>query len=167
MLHRALRTALTHATPINRNTHRVLGLPRTLPTIGHSRQPPKAQFLFRRRLAAGGVVDLDVLEEHGFAELRSSGSAKGEAGVAADVRKIGLLTNQTGVDAAGRRTIDVLSGAPGVSLTAIFSPEHGVTGALEPGTVQRDAGVHCGESPTHLDVGLVAACLPSGDLIWL
>ena len=43
-------------------------------------------------------------------------------------KRIGLVTNQTGVDASGARTIDVLAQAPGVSLEAIFSPEHGVTG---------------------------------------
>ncbi|MGP0019328.1 MAG: serine hydrolase [Candidatus Sulfotelmatobacter sp.] len=49
-----------------------------------------------------------------------------------DPRKhIGLVTNQTGVDSAGLRTIDVLAKAPGVSLDAIFSPEHGVTGTLD------------------------------------
>ena len=31
----------------------------------------------------------------------------------------------------GRRTIDVLAQAPGISLDAIFSPEHGVTGELD------------------------------------
>ena len=46
-------------------------------------------------------------------------------------RHIGLLTNQTGVDLDGRRTIDALAAAPGVSLEAIFSPEHGVTGTLD------------------------------------
>jgi uncharacterized protein YbbC (DUF1343 family) len=42
-----------------------------------------------------------------------------------------LVTNQTGVDAEGRRTIDVLAHAPGISLDAIFSPEHGVAGTLD------------------------------------
>ncbi len=45
--------------------------------------------------------------------------------------RIGLVTNQTGLDADGKRTIDVLAQAPGVSLDAIFSPEHGVTGTLD------------------------------------
>ena len=53
------------------------------------------------------------------------------AGTDATKKKIGLLTNQTGVDLQGRRTIDVLAKAPGVSLEAIFSPEHGVTGTLD------------------------------------
>jgi uncharacterized protein YbbC (DUF1343 family) len=43
-------------------------------------------------------------------------------------RKVGLLTNQTGRDFDGRRTIDVLAQAPGVKLVALFSPEHGITG---------------------------------------
>jgi uncharacterized protein YbbC (DUF1343 family)/CubicO group peptidase (beta-lactamase class C family) len=64
---------------------------------------------------------IDVLEAHNFDMLRSPTSTK----------KIGLLTNQTGMDAHGRRTIDVLAHAEGISLTAIFSPEHGVTGALD------------------------------------
>ncbi|HUA16884.1 MAG TPA: serine hydrolase [Verrucomicrobiae bacterium] len=46
-------------------------------------------------------------------------------------RRIGLVTNQTGLDCAGRRTIDVLAQAPGIELDAIFSPEHGVTGTLD------------------------------------
>ena len=68
---------------------------------------------------------LDVLEDHGFDILKSSpGSSQGK-------KRIGLVTNQTGIDAEGRRTIDVLAQAPGVSLEAIFSPEHGVTGTLD------------------------------------
>ena len=45
-------------------------------------------------------------------------------------KAVGLVTNQTGVDAQGRRTIDLIAAAaPAVRLQAIFSPEHGVTGA--------------------------------------
>jgi len=46
-------------------------------------------------------------------------------------KKIGVLTDQTGVDQAGRRTIDVLAAAPGMALAAIFSPEHGIAGELD------------------------------------
>jgi len=42
-------------------------------------------------------------------------------------KRIGLITNQTGVDRHGRRNIDVMRAA-GVKLTAIFSPEHGFLG---------------------------------------
>jgi uncharacterized protein YbbC (DUF1343 family) len=79
-----------------------------------------------RRLAVrNGVVKtgIDVLEETKFAVLHPSRSGA--------PRNIGLLTNQTGVDAEGRRTIDVLASVPGISLDAIFSPEHGVTGTLD------------------------------------
>jgi uncharacterized protein YbbC (DUF1343 family)/CubicO group peptidase (beta-lactamase class C family) len=79
-----------------------------------------------RKLAVrNGVVKtgIDVLEENSFALLKP--------GTDAAPRKIGLLTNQTGLDSEGRRTLDVLSHVPGISLNAIFSPEHGVTGALD------------------------------------
>jgi uncharacterized protein YbbC (DUF1343 family) len=46
-------------------------------------------------------------------------------------KRIGLVTNQTGNDAEGVRTIDVLAKVPGISLDAIFSPEHGVTGSVD------------------------------------
>jgi uncharacterized protein YbbC (DUF1343 family)/CubicO group peptidase (beta-lactamase class C family) len=46
-------------------------------------------------------------------------------------RKIGLVTNHTGTDAEGNSTIDLLHKAPGVKLVALFSPEHGIRGALD------------------------------------
>jgi uncharacterized protein YbbC (DUF1343 family) len=47
--------------------------------------------------------------------------------------RLGILTNQSGLDAHGRRTIDILSTdlpkvVPGAKLTTIFSPEHGIFG---------------------------------------
>ena len=66
---------------------------------------------------------IDVLEESHFAALHP--------GRGGSPRSVGLLTNQTGVDSEGRRTIDVLANVPGISLDAIFSPEHGVTGTLD------------------------------------
>jgi uncharacterized protein YbbC (DUF1343 family) len=43
-------------------------------------------------------------------------------------KRIGLITNPTGVDASMRSTIDVLFRAPGVKLVALFGPEHGIRG---------------------------------------
>ncbi len=43
-------------------------------------------------------------------------------------QSVALVTNQTGIDAAGRRAVDLFAGAPRVRLVAIFSPEHGITG---------------------------------------
>ena len=77
----------------------------------------------RRMNSRNGTVKngIDVLEENGFDLLKSESGKK----------RIGLVTNQTGVDAEGKRTIDILAQAPGISLEAIFSPEHGVAGALD------------------------------------
>ncbi|HUJ31988.1 MAG TPA: DUF1343 domain-containing protein [Candidatus Acidoferrum sp.] len=60
---------------------------------------------------------IDVLEEQQFAPLRG--------------KRVGLITNHTGVDSSGRRTIDVLAHARGVKLVALFSPEHGIAGRMD------------------------------------
>jgi uncharacterized protein YbbC (DUF1343 family) len=65
---------------------------------------------------------IDMLEAHDFAELREAGKT---------ATKVALVTNQTGVDSQGNRTIDVLAKAPGIQVVAIFSPEHGVTGSVD------------------------------------
>lgn len=44
-------------------------------------------------------------------------------------RRVGLVTNQTGVDATGLSSVDRLISA-GVNLVALYSPEHGFRGAL-------------------------------------
>ena len=43
-------------------------------------------------------------------------------------KRLGLLTNHTGVDHFGRRDADLLRAAPGVRLSVLFSPEHGFRG---------------------------------------
>lgn len=64
-------------------------------------------------LSTGSVLPgIDVLEKADFAPLRGM--------------RVGLVTNRTGFDRAGHRTIDVLSHAGGVTLSALFSPEHGL-----------------------------------------
>jgi len=60
---------------------------------------------------------IDVLERDNFKPL---------AGL-----RVGLITNHTGRDRAGRLTIDVLHQAPGVKLVALFSPEHGIRGLAD------------------------------------
>jgi len=45
--------------------------------------------------------------------------------------RVGLITNHSGVDSGGRRSVDLIRRAPGVSLVKIFSPEHGLSGKLE------------------------------------
>lgn len=48
-------------------------------------------------------------------------------------QRVGLITNNTGRDERGRSSIDLLYHAPGVRLTALFAPEHGIRGAAEGG----------------------------------
>ncbi len=60
---------------------------------------------------------LDVLAAQGFAPLVG--------------KKIGVITNHTGRSLTGRSTLDMLRQAPGVSVRAIFSPEHGLGGNLD------------------------------------
>ena len=78
----------------------------------------------RRFTARNGEVKagIDVLEEHRFGELRPDPEHP---------VRIGLVTNQTGLDSRGDRTADVLAHASGIALKAIFSPEHGIAGALD------------------------------------
>jgi uncharacterized protein YbbC (DUF1343 family)/CubicO group peptidase (beta-lactamase class C family) len=77
----------------------------------------------RFRVRNGEVkTGIDVLEEDGFRELHPDPSHP---------VRIGLVTNQTGVDARGQRTADVLANVPGVKLVALFSPEHGIAGVLD------------------------------------
>ncbi|CAM2195105.1 conserved exported protein of unknown function [Paraburkholderia kururiensis] len=59
------------------------------------------------------ATGIDVLEAQQFAPL---------AGF-----NVGLVTNRTGFDAQGHRTVDVLARAPGMRLVALFAPEHGLT----------------------------------------
>jgi uncharacterized protein YbbC (DUF1343 family) len=48
-------------------------------------------------------------------------------------KRVGLITNPTGVDNALRSTIDLLHEAPGVNLVALYGPEHGVRGNMHAG----------------------------------
>ncbi len=50
-------------------------------------------------------------------------------------KRVGLITNHTGRDEKGRSNIDLLYNAPGVRLTALFAPEHGIRGSAEGGAL--------------------------------
>jgi uncharacterized protein YbbC (DUF1343 family)/CubicO group peptidase (beta-lactamase class C family) len=78
----------------------------------------------RRFSSRNGQVTngIDVLEAHGFRELHPDPGHP---------TRVGLVTNQTGMDASGRRIADVLAKTPGIHLSALFSPEHGIAGKLE------------------------------------
>jgi uncharacterized protein YbbC (DUF1343 family)/CubicO group peptidase (beta-lactamase class C family) len=57
-------------------------------------------------------VGIDVLQAEGFKALQG--------------RRVGLITNRTGVNRQRVSTIDLLHQAPGVQLVALFAPEHGL-----------------------------------------
>jgi uncharacterized protein YbbC (DUF1343 family)/CubicO group peptidase (beta-lactamase class C family) len=117
----------------------------------------EAQSAARRMSVRNGSVKtgIDVLEEHGFDVLQVAGRKK----------RIGVLTNQTGVDADGRRIVDVLAQAPGVSLDAIFSPEHGVTGTLDTLKVSNSTDAATGIPVYSVYGGKDAARRPSADVM--
>lgn len=63
------------------------------------------------------LTGIDVLKRDGFQLLKG--------------KRVGLVTNHTGVDRDGVSTIDLLHKADGVKLVALFSPEHGIRGAVD------------------------------------
>ncbi|RPI05360.1 MAG: DUF1343 domain-containing protein [Ignavibacteriae bacterium] len=62
---------------------------------------------------------IDVLRESGFDILKG--------------KRVGLITNATGVTSDLQSTVDVLFNSPAVKLVALFSPEHGVRGDADAG----------------------------------
>lgn len=62
---------------------------------------------------------IEVLRDSGFEAIKG--------------KRIGLITNPTGVDAALTATPDILAGADGVELVAMFAPEHGIRGDVAAG----------------------------------
>ncbi len=75
-----------------------------------SQRPPAVPPAARN---ADVLTGLDVLVEEGFESLKG--------------KRVGLITNHTGLSRDGRRNIDLMLAA-GVKLTALFSPEHGIAG---------------------------------------
>ena len=60
------------------------------------------------------MTGIDVLSADNFLSLKGM--------------RVGLITNHTGLDSRGQRTIDLLRSAPDLKLQAVFSPEHGLSG---------------------------------------
>ncbi len=48
-------------------------------------------------------------------------------------KRVALVTNQTGVDASGKSTIDLMHSNPNINLVALFAPEHGIRGDIAAG----------------------------------
>lgn len=87
----------------------------SLPSL--ARYYPAIASAKRKKVNLKVAAGVDVLAAENFAPLRGL--------------RIGLITNQTGRDAAGRADIDLFRSAPGIKLVAIFTPEHGLYGKLD------------------------------------
>lgn len=75
---------------------------------------------------------IEVLRESGFKILQG--------------KRVGLITNPTGVDSQLKSTVDILNEASGVKLVALYGPEHGVRGDVYAGdkietTIDKQTGV--------------------------
>lgn len=73
---------------------------------------------------------IDVLVRDGFKQLEG--------------RRVGLITNHTGVDRKGTTTAQLLHEAPNVKLVALFSPEHGLEGTLDRSGISDTRDAHSG-----------------------
>jgi len=116
---------------------------------GYNEAMPAQHHLLARNGAV--LTGIGVLESQDFSILKG--------------KRVGVLTNQTGVDSAGRRTIDVLAHAPGVQLRAIFSPEHGVTGELDTTKIGNSRDAATGVSVYSVYGSTDAARRPSAEVL--
>jgi uncharacterized protein YbbC (DUF1343 family)/CubicO group peptidase (beta-lactamase class C family) len=87
-----------------------------------TRQPLLTRYFNLAKNAAGlsegrVLTGIDVLGADKFSDLMG--------------KRVGLITNHTGLDAEGRRTLDLFYRAPGIKLAAVFSPEHGLSGKAD------------------------------------
>ena len=76
-------------------------------------------------LSAQVMTGIEVLRDHHFSELQG--------------KRVGLVTNPSGVDHNLTSTVDILYNAPGVKLVALYGPEHGVRGNAHAGDAVSDA----------------------------
>ena len=88
------------------------------------------------------LTGIDVLEATQFSALREA------AGRHSGHLRLGVMTNQTGVDREGRRTVDVLlHSIPEVEVKTLFSPEHGLFGVKDTTKIGEEV-----DAATHLSV---------------
>ncbi len=84
-----------------------------------------ASFSVTARQRCDVRVGVEVLESRGFEGLKG--------------KRVGLVTNPSGVDRNLRSTIDILNEAEDVNLVALFGPEHGVRGDAYAGDIVDDS----------------------------
>jgi len=102
----------------------------------------EALHLYSKQVSAETLTGIDVLEATHFAALDEAAKRHGGH------LRLGLVTNQTGLDREGHRTIDILlHSLPEVQLKTLFSPEHGLYGAKDTTKIGQET-----DPATHLPV---------------
>jgi len=77
--------------------------------------------------------------ESGLDVLLREAQTGGEHAALLSGKRIGLVTNMTGVDRQLRSNVDLLAAHPGWTLAALFGPEHGVRGDAQAGVAVDNA----------------------------
>jgi uncharacterized protein YbbC (DUF1343 family)/CubicO group peptidase (beta-lactamase class C family) len=133
--------------PVSR-TYVIILTNRTYPNGGGDAGPVRKEILALVSDRLGPDTEEQVIAKepmlNGFCRMTEAREARTRAAIATGLdvfaaddlsrlkgKRIGLITNQTGVTGAGVRDIDLLAHASGLRLTAIFSPEHGLYGDAE------------------------------------
>ncbi|MBR2618748.1 MAG: DUF1343 domain-containing protein [Paludibacteraceae bacterium] len=78
-----------------------------------------SSFLVFGRTVEGVMTGIEVLRDANFELLKG--------------KRVGLITNPTGVDRNLKSTVDILFESPDVQLVALYGPEHGVRGDIPAG----------------------------------
>lgn len=86
----------------------------SLADVRHEPQPRRVGYILGGADALNGI---DVLQTQAYAPLKGL--------------RIGLITTRNAIDRSGNPTVDLLRSAPGVTVAAIFSPEHGFSGTAD------------------------------------
>src|SRR5512147_1296899 len=107
----------------------------------------RARSVLAAGAAVAGIITAGCASASGASEASASATAATGAGTVVPGievllsdslhllrgKRVGLITNHSGRDRRGTSTIDLLYRAPGVKLTALFGPEHGLRGAAQAG----------------------------------
>ena len=103
-----VRALVASTAPVRTDGDIAHRLPWTAGAIAQARQLPAANPARGTPVRTG----IDVLRDERFAPLAG--------------RRVALITNRSGFDANGTRTVDLLAHAPNLTLVALFAPEHGL-----------------------------------------
>jgi uncharacterized protein YbbC (DUF1343 family) len=120
-------------------TYVILLTSRLHPNGNGDAEPLRSQILSLVAQAVGRISSEEVLEKRPLLKNYCGEGSRKKVQTGLEVlaaqefsplagMRVGLITNHSGVDSGGRRAIDLFHRAPGLKLTKIFSPEHGLSG---------------------------------------